>query len=154
VLQNSPLGPEDIERLVMAYEQTLRGLGLKDRSDPITQLIAKNFCWRPLNNHRWPDGSVRSTRSDRPAGFLLSDNCAIRRVSAGSDVLDPDRDDITATQLALDRQVEHGEVASAASDLKFRPDRPDVFGAQRGLCSAHLALIPGHSLMGAGIAFT
>jgi hypothetical protein len=43
LLQNSPLGPEDIERLVMAYEQTLRELGLKDRSDPITQLIAKKI---------------------------------------------------------------------------------------------------------------
>ena len=43
LLQNSPLGPEDIARLVMAYEQTLRDLDLKDRSDQITQLIAKKI---------------------------------------------------------------------------------------------------------------
>jgi len=30
-------GPEEIERLVAAYDQTLRALGLKDPSDPITQ---------------------------------------------------------------------------------------------------------------------
>jgi hypothetical protein len=30
----------DIERLVTAYEQTLRALRLKDRSEPITQLVA------------------------------------------------------------------------------------------------------------------
>jgi len=41
LLQNSPLGPEDIERLVVAYEQTLRELGLTDRNDPLTLVIAK-----------------------------------------------------------------------------------------------------------------
>jgi len=41
----------------------------------------------------------------------------------------PDRDDITATELAVDRQIEHGEVPSAAFDLEFGPDRPDVWVA-------------------------
>ncbi len=43
LLQNSPLGPEEISRLVAGYEQTLQALGLKDRSDPITQLVAKTI---------------------------------------------------------------------------------------------------------------
>jgi hypothetical protein len=30
--------------------------------------------------------------------------------------------DITAAELAVDCQIEHGQVASAAFDLKFRPD--------------------------------
>jgi hypothetical protein len=42
--------------------------------------------------------------------------------AAGGDILDPDGDDITAAKLAIDRQIEHGEVASAAFDLGFRPD--------------------------------
>jgi hypothetical protein len=33
--------PEDIGRLVAAYENCLRILNLSDRSDPITELIAK-----------------------------------------------------------------------------------------------------------------
>ena len=41
LLANTTFGPEEIERLVQAYEQTLRALGLKDRSDPITQLVAE-----------------------------------------------------------------------------------------------------------------
>lgn len=41
LLQNIPLGPEDIERLVTAYEQALRALDLKERDDPITQAVAK-----------------------------------------------------------------------------------------------------------------
>jgi hypothetical protein len=36
LLKDTAFGPEDIERLVMAYEQTLRALRLKDRNDPIT----------------------------------------------------------------------------------------------------------------------
>ena len=41
LLENTSFGPEEIERLVTAYEQTLQTLGLKDRSDPITQLVAE-----------------------------------------------------------------------------------------------------------------
>jgi hypothetical protein len=41
LLQNTPLGSEEIGRLVAAYEQTLKTLGLKERSDPITQMVAK-----------------------------------------------------------------------------------------------------------------
>ena len=68
-------------------------------------------------------------KSDWPPCFLLSDRCAIRRVSARSDILDSDRDDVTATQLAVDRQIEHGEVPSVAFDLEFRPDRPVLVAA-------------------------
>lgn len=43
LLQNSPLEPEDINRLTDAYERALKTLNLKDRSDPMTQLIAKKI---------------------------------------------------------------------------------------------------------------
>jgi len=43
LLQNIPLEPEDIDRLVTAYEETLRALGLSDRSDPITLMVAKTI---------------------------------------------------------------------------------------------------------------
>ena len=41
--KNTAFGPEEIERLLTAYEQTLRALGLKDRSDPITWLVAERI---------------------------------------------------------------------------------------------------------------
>lgn len=41
LLQNSAFVLEDIGRLVAAYENCLRILNLSDRSDPITELIAK-----------------------------------------------------------------------------------------------------------------
>jgi hypothetical protein len=43
LLQNSPMGPEEIRRMETAYEQTLRALHLKDRNDPMTEMIAKKI---------------------------------------------------------------------------------------------------------------
>jgi hypothetical protein len=51
-------------------------------------------------------------RVERPIAVqfmqALSNCGAIGRVSAGSDILDPDCHDIAATKFAVDRQVEHG----------------------------------------------
>lgn len=41
LLQNMPMGPEEIRRLAAAYEQALRGIGLVDREDPIAEMVAK-----------------------------------------------------------------------------------------------------------------
>ena len=43
LLQNSPLGPEEIAILTDAYERTLRALSLVDRNDPITEMVAKKI---------------------------------------------------------------------------------------------------------------
>jgi hypothetical protein len=43
MIQTTAFEPKDIEHLVIAYEQTLRALCLKDRSDPITQLVAEKI---------------------------------------------------------------------------------------------------------------
>jgi hypothetical protein len=43
ILQNSPLGPDEITRLSKAYEQALRTIGVQDRNDPLTELIAKKI---------------------------------------------------------------------------------------------------------------
>jgi hypothetical protein len=43
ILQNTPFGPEDIKLLVSAHERTLRKLGLKDRNDPLTEMVAKTI---------------------------------------------------------------------------------------------------------------
>jgi hypothetical protein len=42
--------------------------------------------------------------------------------TAGGDIFDPDGDDVTATQVAVNCQIEHGKVARAAFNLEFRPD--------------------------------
>jgi hypothetical protein len=43
LLQKLPMGPDEIRCLTTAYEQTLTTLCLKDRNDPLTELIAKKI---------------------------------------------------------------------------------------------------------------
>jgi len=43
LLQNMPLGPEEISRLATAYEQALRVIGLVDRDDPLAEMVAKKI---------------------------------------------------------------------------------------------------------------
>jgi hypothetical protein len=39
--KNMPMEPEEISRLKKAYEQALRGIGLVDRDDPLSEMVAK-----------------------------------------------------------------------------------------------------------------
>jgi hypothetical protein len=43
LLENLPMGPEEIKRLVTAYEQTLKAIHLVNRNDPITEIVAKKI---------------------------------------------------------------------------------------------------------------
>ncbi len=43
MFQSSPFGPEEIGRLVAAYDETLKALRLKNRDDAITKLVAKRI---------------------------------------------------------------------------------------------------------------
>jgi hypothetical protein len=43
LLQNVPLGPDEIRRLADAYERTLEALSVKDRGDPLTEFIARKI---------------------------------------------------------------------------------------------------------------
>jgi hypothetical protein len=43
LLQNVPMGPEEISRLTNAYEQALRSIGIVDRGDPLAELLARKI---------------------------------------------------------------------------------------------------------------
>ena len=43
VLKNYTLEPEEISRITEAYEQTLHTFCVKDRDDPLTEMIAKQI---------------------------------------------------------------------------------------------------------------
>jgi hypothetical protein len=43
LFENAAFGPEEIRSLSEAYESTLLALGLVDRNDPVTELIAKKI---------------------------------------------------------------------------------------------------------------
>jgi hypothetical protein len=96
----------------------------------------------PFVRHLWIAidrlaGLLAQFKSDGPSGFLLPDCCAIRRISACGDIFDPEGDDIAATKLAVDCQIEHGEVASAPLDLELCPDRPTTRSRPRVAFKQH-----------------
>ena len=41
LMQNSTMKPDEIRYITAAYEQTLHTLCVKDRDDPLTEMIAK-----------------------------------------------------------------------------------------------------------------
>jgi hypothetical protein len=43
LLQTSTMQPEEISRVTAAYEQALHTLCVKDRDDPLTEMIAKTI---------------------------------------------------------------------------------------------------------------
>jgi len=43
LLQNTVFGPDDITSMAEAYENALRTLGLVDRNDPVTEIVAKKI---------------------------------------------------------------------------------------------------------------
>jgi hypothetical protein len=43
LLQNEAFGPQEISVMSSAYEDALRALDLVDRSDPLTDLVAKRI---------------------------------------------------------------------------------------------------------------
>jgi hypothetical protein len=43
LLQNSAFAPEDVSRMTAAYEDALRTLGLANRTDPITDIVARKI---------------------------------------------------------------------------------------------------------------
>jgi hypothetical protein len=43
LLQNAAFEPDDIVRMSTAFEKALIFLGLKDRNDPLTELVAKHI---------------------------------------------------------------------------------------------------------------
>src|SRR5262249_28163226 len=85
-------------------------------------------------------------KSNWPPSFLFSKRFAIPPITRCRHLLHPDGNDITGAKLAVDRQIEHREVASAAFNPELRPDRPDVFWSQRRLCPCQLAFVPGDAL--------
>jgi hypothetical protein len=43
LLKNSPLSPDDVSSVTAAYHHALHSLCVKDRDDPLTEMIAKKI---------------------------------------------------------------------------------------------------------------
>jgi hypothetical protein len=43
LLRNHAMGPKEVGRIAAAYEEALRILCVKDRDDPLTEMVAQNI---------------------------------------------------------------------------------------------------------------
>jgi hypothetical protein len=65
------------------------------------------------------------------------------RLAVRRNVFDPQGDNIAASQLAIDGEVEHRQVTGSLLNLQSGPNGPNVPCQERGLCSDQLPLFQG-----------
>jgi hypothetical protein len=63
---------------------------------------------------------------DRPSRLLLNDDRSRLYLRSSDDIANPDLDEVTAANLAVDRQIEQGSVPNALLAIKEEADRPDL----------------------------
>jgi hypothetical protein len=63
----------------------------------------------------------------------LPNRCAVRCVTIGSNIFDPQGDNVATAKLAIDRQILHCKVAGAASDLELLRIDQTCLGRSGGL---------------------
>jgi hypothetical protein len=67
---------------------------------------------------------------------------ASRDLTALDDIVDTQPDQIAATQLAIDGEIEKRKVSGSMIQLQANPDRPDFLQLQRGLLTEQFAVVP------------
>ncbi|HEY1431431.1 MAG TPA: hypothetical protein VGF39_07380 [Stellaceae bacterium] len=88
-------------------------------------------------------GLLRHLEPDGLAGLSLTHVCTIDRTTVGSDIFDPEVDDVASSQFAADREIEHRQVADTARHLQFFADRPDVLRPEGRLGDDQFRFVPG-----------
>jgi hypothetical protein len=78
---------------------------------------------------------------DGAAGLALADGRAVDGVAVGCHIIGAQRYQIAAAQLAVDGEVEQGEVAGTPLRLQLRPDGPHVAGPQRRVGTGEFVLV-------------
>ena len=53
--QDAVFAPADLKAMTAAFDETLRRLGLKDRTDKVTELVARNIIARARLGERDPE---------------------------------------------------------------------------------------------------
>jgi hypothetical protein len=83
----------------------------------------------------------------RPTGLLLDHGRSVPHPPAGTHVVNFQPDEIAASQLAVDRQIEHGKIAPAFLHLEAHSNGPDILRVQRALLADQASLVPRLALM-------
>jgi hypothetical protein len=68
-------------------------------------------------------------------------------LATADDVTNLELDEITATQLAVDRQIEQRSIAKALMFVEIKPNSPDIARLERALGPNILSCVPGAPLV-------
>jgi hypothetical protein len=86
-----------------------------------------------------------------PAGLLLNSRCAIADFAAADDIANLELDEITATQLAVDRQIEQRSITKAFMFVEIEANGPDIARLEWSFWANTLSCIPGAPFMNSGV---
>ncbi len=89
-------------------------------------------------------GLLRQLELDRLLSFLLDDGCAVTSGGVHDHLADLQPDQIAAAELAVDGQVEHGQVAEPLLALEMETDGPYLLGLEGRLGPDGAPLVPRH----------
>src|SRR5437764_14727095 len=87
---------------------------------------------------------IRQLEFYRAPGFLLPHGGTVDRIAVRCNVFDLEGNDIAASQLAIDGQIEHGKVTDPSLDQQSGSDRPNVLWSERRFSPKTLAFVPRH----------
>ncbi len=92
-------------------------------------------------------GRLRQLELDRPLRLSLHDHRTGQNLVAVRDVANTQIDEVATPQFAVDREVEHCQVANLMRALKLNTDCPDVLRLERRLLTDQLAFVPGFPVL-------
>jgi len=75
----------------------------------------------------------------RPARLLLDNDAARLHLAAGGDVLHLQSSQVAGAQLAVDREIEEGEIPDALLQFEPSADRPNLFHFERRFLAGQLS---------------
>ena len=95
----------------------------------------------------------RDLELNRVLSLVLHDHGARRYLLAMADIPDLEADQIAAASLAVDLQVEEGQLAHPAVHLRADRKRPDVFELERCFLAGDLGLVSWLAVTSADVGF-
>ena len=87
-------------------------------------------------------GLFGDLKLNRTAGLVLDNRRSVSHATARSYVVDPKADEIAATKLAINGEVEQRQIAFAALYLKADTDGPHLFRPKGVLLANETAFVP------------
>jgi hypothetical protein len=110
------------------------------REDVIIQRAATEF--QPCQNAI--AGLVGQFELHRLLGLPLDDGRAVAGRAVHDQLADHQSDQVAAPELAVDRQVEHGQVAKPLLPLEMKADGPDLLAFERRFRPDEAPFVPGY----------